>query len=103
MEQLRLQGAFCFKVWGSEHMMAGLPDIIGCYQGRFFGFEVKEPDKRNNTSARQDYVMGLIKAAGGLTQVIVTIEEAYKALGIADDAIIAGAIPKRRGTRRERS
>jgi Holliday junction resolvase len=85
MDELKLHGAFCFKVWGSEHMMAGLPDIIGCYRGRFFGLEVKEPDKRNNTSARQDYVIGLIRKAGGIAQVVVTPEEALGALGIDDD------------------
>lgn len=85
MNELRKHGAFCFKVWGSEHMMAGLPDIIGCYQGRFFALEVKEPDKRNNTSARQDYVMGVIRKAGGISQVVVTPKESLRALGIADD------------------
>lgn len=77
---LRQHGCFCFKVWGSERMMAGLPDIIGCYRGRFFAFEVKEPDRRSNTSQRQKYVMGKIRQAGGLAQVVVTPEEALRAL-----------------------
>jgi hypothetical protein len=34
---LRLEGWFCFKVHGSEHMMAGLPDIVVCANGYFIG------------------------------------------------------------------
>ena len=83
MDQLRLKGAFCFKVWGSEHMMAGLPDIIGCYQGKFFALEVKNPDNRGGTSGRQEYVMGKIRQAGGISQVVCTPQEALEALGIA--------------------
>ena len=75
-DALSLEGAFVFKVWGSEHMMAGLPDLVGCYKGRFFGFEVKMPDKRSNTSARQIYVGSLIIAAGGVWKVVCSPKEA---------------------------
>lgn len=85
MNGLRGRGCFCFKVWGSEHMMAGLPDIVGCHRGRFFAFEVKEPGKETNTSKIQDFRMGEIRKAGGLSQVIVTLDDALIALGIADD------------------
>lgn len=77
---LRAEGAFCFKVWGSEYMMAGLPDIIGCYRGRFFGFETKLPEKRKNVSNIQQRVMTKIEAAGGYTQVVCTVQEAVDAL-----------------------
>lgn len=80
MTQLRLNGAFCFKVWGSEHMMAGLPDIIGCYKGRFFAFETKTPDKRSNTSLVQERIMQKIRTAGGHAQVVCTITEAVDAM-----------------------
>lgn len=81
---LRANGAFCFKVWGSEHMMAGLPDIIGCFQGKFFAFEVKLPDKREDTSVRQEYVLGLIRKAGGIAQVVCSAKEALGYLSILD-------------------
>lgn len=80
MAHLRAKEVFCFKVWGSEHMMAGLPDIIGCYKGMFFGFEVKHPETRGNTSPRQDYVMTKIREAGGISQVVCTPEEAWGVL-----------------------
>lgn len=80
MNALRREGAFAFKVWGSEHMMSGLPDIIGCYQGFFFGFETKNPESRNNTSTRQRYVMELIATSGGLATVVCTPSEAVQLL-----------------------
>lgn len=80
MNYLRLREAFCFKVWGSEHMMAGLPDIIGCYKGRFFGFEVKHPETRGNTSQVQEFVMAKIRKAGGIAQVVTSEVEALQVL-----------------------
>lgn len=80
MTALRAEGAFCFKVWGSEHMMAGLPDIIGCYRGRFFALETKTPDKRSNTSVVQERIMQKIRDAGGLSQVVCTSTEAVTAM-----------------------
>jgi Holliday junction resolvase len=83
MEELRSHGWFCFKVHGSEHMMAGLPDVIVCAEGLFIGLETKMPEKRSHTSARQDYVHGLIREAGGFTQVATTTEEAVRAVHLA--------------------
>lgn len=80
MTELRLAKAWCFKVHGSEYMPAGLPDIIGCYRGRFFAFEVKLPEKRSNTSVMQDRMIAKIQAAGGLAQVVCSPEEAVAAL-----------------------
>ena len=77
---LRAEGAFVFKVWGSEYMMAGLPDLIGCYKGKFFGFEVKLPEKRKNVSLIQHRVMQKIREAGGYAQVICTVMEAVELL-----------------------
>lgn len=79
-KELRANGAFCFKVWGSEYMMAGLPDLIGCYRGYFFGFETKLPEKRNNTSVVQELVMGKIRKAGGFAQIVCSPAEAVEAM-----------------------
>ncbi len=65
-ELLRAEGWFCFKVHGSEFMMAGLPDIICCAEGYFFGIETKEPGREGNTSARQKLVHTKIRNAGGV-------------------------------------
>src|SRR5690349_8094333 len=78
MAALRQRGAFVFKVWGSEHMMAGLPDILGCYRGRFIGVETKMPG--NTTSRRQDYVISKIRQAGGRVVVAHSVSEALRVL-----------------------
>jgi hypothetical protein len=75
---LRGAGFFCFKVHGSEHMMAGLPDIIVCAEGLFIGLETKTPDKRGNTSARQEFVHTQIRLAGGCAQVVCGPTEALR-------------------------
>lgn len=80
MTALRANGAFCFKVHGSEYMMAGLPDIIGVFKGHFFALETKLPEKRSNTSAIQDRVMQKIRDAGGISQVACTVPEAIGAV-----------------------
>ncbi len=76
MDAIRAQGYFCFKVHGSEFMMAGLPDIIICAEGYFIGLEVKHPETEQNTSARQEYVAGLINNAGGIARVVTSPSQA---------------------------
>lgn len=76
MDAIRAAGYFCFKVHGSEYMMAGLPDIIVCADGLFIGLETKLPTTRTNTSPRQDLVHGQIQAAGGTAVVVCSPEEA---------------------------
>lgn len=101
LKMLRARGGFWFKVHGSEYMMAGLPDIIGCYRGFFVGFEVKHPETRDNTSPRQEYVLSKIQSAGGFATVVCTKEEAYTMLDAIDaslhnrdDLVNLGAISK---------
>ena len=76
MARLRLEGWFCFKIHGNEHMMSGLPDIVVCAEGVFIGLETKMPAKRANTSKRQDYVHARIIDAGGYSRVVCSAEEA---------------------------
>ena len=83
MEALRAEGYFCFKVHGSEKMMAGLPDVIVCAEGLFIGLETKMPDKRTNTSARQEFVHDQIRAAKGQAVVVCSVEEALEVVGRA--------------------
>lgn len=76
MDALRLEGYFCFKVHGSEFMMAGLPDIVVCAEGRFIGLETKLPTTRENVSPRQRYVHTQIQHAGGTAEVVCSPQEA---------------------------
>jgi hypothetical protein len=73
-DALRQHGAFVFKVHGSEYMIAGLPDLIVCYQGQFFGLELKLPG--NKTSPRQEYIGEKIQLAGGQWAIVHSVAEA---------------------------
>jgi hypothetical protein len=71
---------FCFKVWGNEHQQAGLPDILGCIEGRFFGLETKLPESRENVSMRQELTHTMIRQGGGFVRVVTSTDEAVEAL-----------------------
>jgi|SRR6478735_2199715 len=77
-QALRLEGWFCYKNHGNEFTLAGLPDITVCAEGYFIALETKMPEKRTNTSVRQDFVMGQIIEAGGYAQVVCSPEEAVE-------------------------
>lgn len=81
MNALREEGIFCFKVHGSEHMMAGLPDIIACVDGYFVGLEVKHPETRDNLSERQKYIQKQIRTANGICE---TVTDKFEALGVVN-------------------
>lgn len=81
MTELEKHGVFCFKIHGGPHMMAGLPDIIACVEGRFVGLETKLPDGGNATP-NQQYIHGKIKAAGGQAIVVRSVAEALAVCGL---------------------
>ncbi len=58
-----------FKVHGGPFQRAGIPDILGCLGGQFFGFETKTPEGKGPTPI-QNYEMGKIATAGGIIAVI---------------------------------
>lgn len=74
--ELRKLGVFVFKVHGSEHMQAGLPDLIACVDGRFVGLEVKLPGEEHAVSKIQQLRHDEIRAAGGLVWVITNVDQA---------------------------
>ena len=71
-----MPAVWCFKVHGSRYMPAGLPDIIGCANGQFFGIETKMPGKEDNTSPRQELMHERIREAGGRVLVATSVAEA---------------------------
>lgn len=81
-DALKERGIFCFKIHGSDMMMAGLPDWIACIQGRFVGIEVKMPGKE--PTARQEYVHNKIRESGGIVIVAHSVQETLEKLGLAD-------------------
>lgn len=80
MAALREQGVFCFKVHGTEFMMSGLPDVIACAEGSFVGLETKRPGQRENTTPRQKFVHSKIRQAGGVVEVVTSVDEALEVI-----------------------
>jgi hypothetical protein len=48
----------------------GIPDIIACWEGRFFAIETKAPGKIDNTTPNQDMQLAAIRSAGGWALVV---------------------------------
>ncbi len=73
-----LPGCFCWKEHGGMYGTAGVPDIIACIDGRFFGFEVKsatgKPTKLQEATIRK------ILAAGGTALVVRSVDEVRTAI-----------------------
>lgn len=78
MKKLRGKGGFWIKIHGGPFQVLGIPDIIGCYQGRFCAFEVKRPGR--DLTPIQAATIQMIKKAGGVALKITSFEEAEAAL-----------------------
>jgi hypothetical protein len=46
---------------------SGVPDVVGCWNGRFFAIEVKAEGKARNTTALQDRELHLVRNSGGIS------------------------------------
>lgn len=62
-DYLVAEGCYVVKVISASK--SGVPDLIGCYEGRFFAIEAKTPATRNNVSKLQEYNIDKIYEAGG--------------------------------------
>lgn len=86
IKKLRERGALAVKIHGGPHQPVGLPDIVGCYKGTFFGIEMKMPKKRNNLTEKQAKKLRDIEEAGGVVAVCTSVKEVLFVLsGIDDD------------------
>ena len=56
-------GCFCWKEHGGMYGTAGIPDIIACINGRFFGFEVKT-ESGKPTKLQEATIRKILKAGG---------------------------------------
>ena len=79
---LRRKGVFCSKIHGGPYQQSGLPDIIGCVEGDFFGFEVKLPGKETTLTKLQAKKLEQIKAAGGIGEMVTSVKEALEILDL---------------------
>jgi hypothetical protein len=79
---LHTKRAFFFKVHGSPFMMAGLPDLVVCYKGRFIGIEVKMPG--NTASPQQARVGEKISESRGKWLVAYSVEQVEQFFELLD-------------------
>ena len=66
---MRFPGSFWTKIHGGAYQQSGLPDLIGCVEGVFFGIEVKMPGKEDTLTKLQNHTLEQIIEAGGLALV----------------------------------
>ena len=79
---LKSQGIWHFKNFGGPMSVKGLPDLIGCFGGRFLAIEVKR--KSGKVSPEQEVMIDRINRAGGLAFVARDLETVIEQLGIKD-------------------
>jgi Holliday junction resolvase len=66
--QLDALGAYYFYPVTGGYGKSGVPDIVGCYQGLFFGIECKAG--KNKPTPLQDINLKEIRKAGGMDMVV---------------------------------
>ncbi|MBR3624411.1 MAG: VRR-NUC domain-containing protein [Selenomonadaceae bacterium] len=68
-----LPGCFAWKEHGGMYGTAGIPDIIACIGGKFYGLEVKT--ERGKPTGLQEATMKKIQAAGGIATVVRSVAD----------------------------
>lgn len=71
-------GSWWFKTHGSVYQPAGIPDLIGCVQGRFIALEAKT--KTGEVSLIQSVTIARLTSAGAISCVVTSIDEAIEAV-----------------------
>lgn len=66
--QLKAMGAYYFYPVTGGYGSSGVPDIVGCYKGVFFGLECKAG--KNKPTALQQKNIAEINKAGGIAFVV---------------------------------
>ena len=76
VKSLEAYSGYWFVTHQAGFQEKGLPDIIGCYAGMFYGLEVKLPGKEHTLTKRQAYVLGKIRKQGGKASMVTSVEDA---------------------------
>lgn len=67
-----LDSIWFFKVHGSGYQKKGVPDIVGCYKGRFFAIELKKEGK--TPTLIQSLILKQLQNAGAVAFVASDVE-----------------------------
>ena len=68
-----IDGCFAWKEHGGMYVTAGIPDIIACIHGRFYGFEVKT--QTGKVTVLQSATIKKILDCGGHAHVVRSLDE----------------------------
>lgn len=71
-------GGLWIKTHGTQYAQQGVPDLLGCVEGVFFGLEVKVPGKEKELTALQEETILEINKEGGFATMVTSIEEALE-------------------------
>ncbi len=71
-------GCFAWKEHGGMYGTAGIPDIIACVDGRFYGFEVKT--ETGKPTKLQEATIRKILKAGGTALIVRSVNEVRYAI-----------------------
>ena len=67
-------GGLCYKIHGGDlYQETGIPDLLICWKGLFFGVEVKDP--KGKPSSMQLVQGARIKNAGGHFMIATSLKE----------------------------
>lgn len=68
---LKSRGAYVVKTISTSK--AGVPDVLACYKGRFYGFEIK--NETGEPSFLQVYNIEKIRASGGIAGIVRSVDD----------------------------
>lgn len=71
-------GYWTVKIHGDQYQPSGVPDLLCCVEGRFVAFEVKRPGEE--PTPLQLYTIGEIRQAGGIAEVVESLEDCLRVL-----------------------
>ena len=72
IEYLKSIGAYVIKIHVSSYQLEGEPDIICCYRGKFYAFELKQG---SHLSELQKVKLALIRDSGGVAMEIRSLDQ----------------------------
>lgn len=81
LKKLAAAGAKTVKITVDGYVPTGTPDIIGCYKGQAFAFELKRSSRHPPTD-RQKYELRKWHEAGAITGVVWSWGQVADLLGI---------------------
>lgn len=80
VDAIKGAGGFAVKIHGGTFQSRGLPDVNACWEGVYFGLEVKVPGKEDTTTELQKKKLYDICAAGGVGHQVTSVEQALEVL-----------------------